>query len=342
MQCAKSIDLIVLFDWTFDVCGGKRENVLLDNIRHMPAAAWRVMRFRIFFLIALVAVLTSFTALACPQQTTPLPSAATGTVEQRVFHSNSLQRDMPYQVVLPIGYVAGRQRYPVLYLLHGWQGNETDWIKLTHLTELSASYQLIIVTPRAENSWYVNSDTKPADHYADYILDDVIHDVDSHYRTVADTQHRAIAGLSMGGYGALLFALKRPALFNFAASISGAFSGPSGIEAVMPQLKPSIDQAYGTWGSATRKLNDLDSLIVAADPATLPYLFLECGSSDPLLPSNRHVAAELSTYRLRYEYRELPGAHTWSFWDNSLSPMLAEVAEHLHLQPAASATYTSP
>jgi enterochelin esterase-like enzyme len=109
----------------------------------------------------------------------------------------------------------------------------------------------------------------------------------------------------------------------------------------MPQLKPSIDQAYGTWGSATRKLNDLDLLIVAADPTTLPYLFLECGSSDPLLPSNRRVVAELSTYKLRYEYRELPGAHTWSFWDNSLSPMLAELAGQLHLQPTASTTYTS-
>jgi putative tributyrin esterase len=301
----------------------------------------RAPRLRSAALIALATVLTSFASSASPQQTTTLPSAATDTVEQRVFYSNSLQRDMPYQVVLPIGYAAGRQHYPVLYLLHGWQGDETNWIKLTHLTELAASYQLVIVTPRAENSWYVNSATKPTDRYADYILDDVIHDVDSHYRTVADTQHRAIAGLSMGGYGALLFALKRPALFSFAASISGAFSGPSGIEVVMPQLKPSIDQAYGAGGSATRKLNDLDSLIVAADPATSPYLFLECGSSDPLLPSNRHVVTELSTYKLRYEYHELPGAHTWSFWDNALSPMLAKLGEQLHLQPAASATYTA-
>src|ERR1700761_5931211 len=287
--------------------------------------------------VALAAVASS----ACSQQIATAPSPSTNTVERRVLYSNSLQREMPYQVVLPIAYATGQQRYPVLYLLHGWQGSETDWIKRTHLTELAAMYQLIIVTPRADNSWYVNSATKPADHYADYLLDDVIHEVDSHYRTTADAQHRAIAGLSMGGYGALLFALKRPALFSFAASISGAFSGPSGIEAVMPQLKPSIDQAYGASGSATRKLNDLDSFIAAADPTTLPYLFLECGSSDPLLPSNRRVVSELSTYKVRYEYRELPGAHTWSFWDNSLSPMLTELARQLHLEPATFSTYTS-
>jgi S-formylglutathione hydrolase FrmB len=280
-------------------------------------------------------------APAYPQQSRPTPSTARDTVEHRVFYSTSLQREMPYEVVLPVGYAAGRQRYPALYLLHGWHGDETDWIKLTHLTELAASYQLIIVTPRAENSWYVNSATNPANRYFDYILDDLIEDVDSRYRSIADTQHRAIAGLSMGGYGALLFGLRRPALFGFAASISGAFSGPSGIEEVMPQLKPSIDQAYGSSGSATRRENDLDSLIAVADPRTVPYLFLECGTADPLLPSNRHLVAELSEYKLRYEYRELPGAHTWSFWDNSFPSMLVELARQLHLQPTASAPPTS-
>lgn len=298
------------------------------------------MQFRCPVLIAL-AVLAAFVPHACAQQATASSSAATDTVERKVFYSNSLQREMPYEVVLPIGYAAGSQRYSVLYLLHGWQGDETDWIKLTHLTELAASYQLIIVTPRAENSWYVNSATIPTDRYADYILDDLIEDVDRRYRTVADTRHRAIAGLSMGGYGAVLFALRRPALFGFASSISGAFSGPSGIEDVLPQLRPSIDQAYGAWGSATRKQNDLDPLIATADARSLPYLFIECGTSDPLLPSNRHLVAELSKYKLRYEYHELPGAHTWSFWDNSLPSMLAELARQLHLQPTASAARAS-
>lgn len=285
--------------------------------------------------------LAVFATPAYPQRSVTAPSAGTDTVERRVFYSSSLQRDMPYEAVLPIGYAAGRQRYSVLYLLHGWHGDETDWIKLTRLTELAVSYQLIIITPRAENSWYVNSATNPTDRYADYIRDDLIEDVDSHYRTIADTQHRAIAGLSMGGYGALLFALRRPGLFGFAASISGAFSGPSGIEDVMPQLKPSIDQAYGTLDSATRKQNDLDPLIATADPAQLPYLFLECGTADPLLPANRHLVAELSKYKLRYEYHELPGAHSWSFWDNSLPSMLLELGRQLHLQPTASAAFTS-
>jgi S-formylglutathione hydrolase FrmB len=298
------------------------------------------MRFRRPILIATATVLAAVVPPAYSQQNRPLLSTSIDTVAQRTFFSAALQREMPYEVVLPAGYAAGQQRYPVLYLLHGWQGDETNWVKLTQLTELVSSYPLIVVTPRAENSWYVNSATNPSDRYADYIVDDVIPDVDSHYRTIPDARHRAIAGLSMGGYGALLFTLRRPGLFGFAASISGAFSGPSGIEEVMPQLKPSIDQAYGTWGSPTRKENDLDSLIAAADPPTIPYLFLECGTADPLLPSNRHVVAELSSRKIAYEYHELPGAHTWPFWDNSVQSFLGVLAQHLNLQPAASVTHT--
>src|SRR4051794_23469773 len=75
-------------------------------------------------------------------------SPSTDTVEQRTFFSAALQRQMPYQVVLPAGYASGARRYAVLYLLHGWQGDETNWIRLTHLVDVAARYPLIVVTPR--------------------------------------------------------------------------------------------------------------------------------------------------------------------------------------------------
>jgi S-formylglutathione hydrolase FrmB len=271
-----------------------------------------------------------------PQQPKLTPPQGGDTVEQRSFFSAALQRQMPYEIVLPAGYASGQQRYPVLYLLHGWQGDETNWVRLTHLVELASRYPLIIVTPQAANSWYVNSATNPADRYADYIADDLIAEIDGRYRTIASSHQRAIAGLSMGGYGALLLTLHHPDLFDFAGSVSGAFAGPSGIEHVLPALKPSTDEAFGPFGSATRKENDLDTLIDGADPAKTPYMFLECGTSDPLLPSDRHVVAELSARGFTYEYHELPGAHTWSFWDNSLPALLGVVSQKLHLeQPAA-------
>jgi S-formylglutathione hydrolase FrmB len=269
------------------------------------------------------------------QQLKTAPPRSGDFIEQHSFFSAALQRQMRYDVVLPAGYSSGQQRYPVLFLLHGWQGDETNWVKLTHLVELASRYALIIVTPQAANSWYVNSATNPADRYADYIADDLLAEIDGHYRTIASSHQRAIAGLSMGGYGALLLTFRHPDLFGFTASISGAFAGPSGVEHVLPQLKPSTDQAFGPPDSLTRKENDLDTLIAAADPAKTPYMLLDCGTTDPLLPSNRHVIEELWSRGLSYEYHELPGAHTWSFWDNSLPNLLDVLSRKLHLEQSA-------
>lgn len=257
------------------------------------------------------------------------------TVESNSFFSTALAREMPYKVVLPAGYSGSQERYPVLYLLHGWQGDETNWVSLTHLVEDASAYKLIVVTPRAANSWYVNSAMRPHDRYADYVFQNLIADVDAHYRTIASPHERAVAGISMGGYGAMLFSLRHPGAFAFAASISGAFAGPSGIESVMPQLKPSTDEAFGAVGSTTRRQNDVDTLIGAVDRTQQPYFFLECGASDPLLSSNRRVVEELSSHGFAYEYHELPGAHTWSFWDAALPTMLEVLSRQMHVEPAS-------
>lgn len=270
-------------------------------------------------------------------QRTELSPAQTGdTVEQRSFFSAALQRQMRYDVVLPERYASGQERYPVLYLLHGWNGDETNWVRLTHLVERASRYRLIIVAPQAENSWYVNSATKPAERYDDYITDDLIREIDGHYRTISTSHQRAIAGLSMGGYGALLLTLRHPGRFSFTGSISGAFAGPSGIESVMPGLKPSTDAAFGPTGSSARQENDLDNLIAKADPTKTPYVFLECGTTDPLLASDRHVVAELSAHGFAYEYHELPGTHSWSFWDNSIPALLDVLSKTIHLEESAS------
>jgi S-formylglutathione hydrolase FrmB len=282
----------------------------------------------------LASLLLAFALPPATAQIAPVPTAPPDIVEQRIFFSAALQRDMPYDVVLPADYATSQQRYPVLYLLHGWQGDETNWVKLTHVVQDASGYPLIIITPRAANSWYVNSATHPADRYADYIFTDLIADVDAHYRTIATARDRAIAGLSMGGYGALLFSLRHPGAFAFVASISGAFDGPSGIEDVLPQLKPSTDAAFGPATSSTRRDNNLDALLASADPTLQPYVFVECGTSDPLLASNRRVVAELSARKLGYEYHEYPGAHTWTFWDHSLPMMLQVLSHQLQLAPA--------
>lgn len=298
--------------------------------------------FRKILFLPLIALAMSGRCIAQQSKAAMTLPALVAHSELHSFFSKALQRSMPYEVLLPEGYADSDQRYPVLYLLHGWQGDETNYLKLTSLAHTVAKYPLIVVMPRGNNSWYVNSSTVPADRYADYIFCDLTAEIDKEFRTIASPQGRAIAGLSMGGYGAMLFSLQHPGAFSFVASLSGAFAGPSGIENVIPALKPSTDAAFGPLENETRKKDSIDLLLASDDPASQPYFYLACGSADPLLPSNRHVVQELSAGKFAYEYHELPGAHTWSFWNSQLEPMLAVLAREMHLAPVASDAKPSP
>jgi putative tributyrin esterase len=281
------------------------------------------LALRVFLSVALF--ITGYLASAQAQAA----KAVSSRVKEKVFHSKKLDRDMHYMIVLPVDYGRSQRRYAVLYLLHGWAGDYTNWVKLTNLVDYSRRYPLIIVMPDAQNSWYVNSATMPGDRFADYIVNDLIREIDSRWRTIASPDRRAIAGLSMGGYGSVLFGLTRPRLFAVVGSVSGALDGPAGVEQVMPDLRESTDRAFGPASSATRSDNNLDSLLAKADRTGVPYLFLECGSQDPFLPSNRKFVGELASKNVLYEYHEFPGAHTWEFWNNSLSMMLEVIAKRI-------------
>lgn len=250
-------------------------------------------------------------------------------VQDRSFSSKALARTMKYRVLLPVGYAESEQRYPVLYLLHGWHGDYQNWEVLTNLDMYARNLPLIIVMPDAGDSWYVDSATAPQDRFELY-LQDVVEDVDQNWRTLRSGHHRAIAGLSMGGYGALKFALKNPGMFRVAASLSGAFNAPAELADERSDLRESIVRAFGPADSATRKENNLYAIAGRAVASSAPYLFLSCGSGDvSFLEPNRRLASELNQRKVAYEYHELPGAHTWEYWDSQLPSLLNSVAQVL-------------
>lgn len=284
-------------------------------------------QFAILQLLALALLTVARVAPAQPHS--PAKKALSRRVQARTFRSKALDREMHYMIVLPADYESSQRRYPVLYLLHGWAGDFRNWVALTNLVEYSQPYAMVIVTPDAQNSWYVNSATIAKDRFEDYIAGDLIREIDGHWRTIASPHRRAIAGLSMGGYGSLLLGLKHADLFAVAGSVSGALDGPIGVEQVMPVLRESTDQAYGANDSVTRTTNNIFSLAEKVEGSKLPYLFLACGSQDPFLPSNREFVNDLSLKNIPYEYHESPGAHDWEFWDNSLPMMLKVVATRI-------------
>ncbi|MFY9648184.1 MAG: alpha/beta hydrolase family protein [Terriglobales bacterium] len=261
---------------------------------------------------------------ASPHSSKPQPVSCV-QIQDATFHSPSLDRQMKYRILLPCAYNAGSGRFPVLYLLHGLYGNYLDWDTKTDLEHYAQSYALIVVMPDAGDSWYTNSATDPKDKFEDYIAKDLVAEIDGKFRTLRSHHARAIAGLSMGGYGSLKIALRDHNNFAFAGSLSGALDAPQDLDERRPAFRDQLLKVFGPSGSATRAENNLFTLLQSASLKDLPYIYFACGSADDFLPVNRDLAAQLSSRSAAYEYRETVGGHTWDYWDASLPDLLQAV-----------------
>ena len=266
----------------------------------------------------------------------PLRADGPTRVETVSFKSTLVGQTLPYNVVLPSDYAQSPDtRYPVLYLLHGLSDHYSTWVLHTNLVEHAARHRVIVVTPEGNNGWYTDSATVAKDKYESYLLEELIPHVQSRYRTLEDGYARGVAGLSMGGYGALKLALKHPDEFAFAASMSGALGAAQFTEkdgGGWPLVWESILQAFGPLGSSTREANDLFGLVKGMSDERvrgLPYLYLDCGTDDGLVRSNLALAGLLTEKRIPHEYRQQPGVHNWELWDKQIREVLELASQKL-------------
>jgi len=286
-------------------------------------------RFSEVFLWAIVVF--GFVGAACAQQP-PAKITLPPTVENHKLSSKLMAREMPYRVVLPVKYKNQNEKtlYPVVYLLHGLTGHFDNWTEKTKLAEYAAKYDYIIVTPEGGNGWYSDSVTVPNDKYESYIIQELIPEIDKKFRTAGDRSHRAVAGLSMGGYGSIKFGLKYPEMFALVGSFSGAVGAASWTEKDLRPNSPiakSLVEIFGIADSQTRLQNDLFKRIKES-PAdkinSLPFIYIDCGTEDFLFQNNRDFVNLLIEKKVKHEFRQLPGGHDWKFWD-------AQVQEFLEL-----------
>ncbi|MDE7396733.1 MAG: prolyl oligopeptidase family serine peptidase, partial [Muribaculum sp.] len=151
-------------------------------------------------------------------------------------------------VVVPKSYLqpGDTARYPTVYLLNGYDGDHTSYCKSIPLDSLADSNNVIFVCPDGRDSWYFDSPADPAMQMESYITREVIAAIDKRLRTRADRSNRAIAGLSMGGHGALWIAMRHPDMFASAGSMSGA------VDINMPKFhnRWKIKQWLGSYESA--------------------------------------------------------------------------------------------
>jgi S-formylglutathione hydrolase FrmB len=254
------------------------------------------------------------------------------TVRNEKLDSKLRAREIPYRVILPASYAnKPNDRFRVIYLLHGLFGHFDNWTNLTKIDEEYAKHvNAIIVMPEGGDGWYTDSATVPTDKYESYIIQELIPEIDKKFRTIADRKHRAIAGLSMGGYGAIKFGLKYPDKFSLVGSFSGALDAP--LRGQKHQhWRPSIMGVFGPDGSQVRKDNDIYHLVdeVRTESVNrLPFFYLDCGTDDVVnFQNNRDFAGLLLQKKIPHEYRELPGAHTWEYWDSQVQEFLRLVGK---------------
>ena len=257
------------------------------------------------------------------------PGWSQSSVRVDSFYAPSLGRIKSVSVLLPEPYNPS-VRYPVLYLLHGYSGDHTNWASLTKLGTYVDKLRLIVVMPDAENSWYVNSATVDQDRFEDYVMKDLPRHIQQRYSV--DTAKQGIAGLSMGGYGAIMLALKHPTRFRFVGSLSGALSYPRAMADTLRtpgrNLLPSLRRAFGERNVDFQNRHDAMLLAQEAARDSLPYFYFVIGTSDgfrDFLPAHRALTDQLRASGAHYEYHETPGGHSWQYWDREIQPLLSRM-----------------
>lgn len=300
---------------------------------------------RTLLRLTLLLLLSVCACAQAPAQSAPQANAEKRDAPRRYetvqFESKLVGAPLPYNVILPAGYrddAAKQRRYPVIYLLHGLSGSADNWVSdRTRLADYAAKYPFIVVVPEGRNGWYTDSATAPAEKFESYLVKELIPDVDTRFRTLPTREGRAVAGLSMGGYGSLKFGLKYPTLFAFAGSMSGALGAASWLpdEKMLAFVRPSLARVYGPANepdNETRKANDIFRLVRELTPEqikSLPFLYLDCGTEDILINDNRNFSALLIEKKVPHEFRQRPGGHTWPYWDRQVQEILKLAAERL-------------
>lgn len=268
------------------------------------------------------------------------------------FESPSVGRTLKYNIVLPKGYEGSPdKKYPVLYLLHGYTSNYTDWAKLG-AGKAAMPYDLIVVMADGGNSWYANwakSEGDAKDAWEDAIIKDLIGHVDTTYRTVAGREGRAINGLSMGGYGSMMLGLRHPEMFASVGSHSGAIGFAREIgkklrdgEDLKKGLRKMADTPNAAIGldhfdsplertpkgdlfATPEQADDHDPfvLITKIPVAKLPHLYIDCGTEDFLYNDNREFARLLLDKKIPFTFAETPGGHSPPYWAREIYQSMA-------------------
>ena len=255
--------------------------------------------------------------------------------------SKILKGERKFAVYLPPDYDSSRRSYPVLYLLHGYTDDHTGWIQFGEVLRIAdkailngESTAMIIVMPDADTDQvgYTNAISGKW-NYEDFFFEEFIPHVEDRFRIKKNKRFRAIAGLSMGGGGSFIYALRRPDLFSSAAALSASL-GPQNLE----EMK---DFAYLGYTISNYNQKDFEHYSNRNNPLQLVEKmetkdlnsvrwYIDCGDDDFLYKSNNLMHIKMREKRVKHEFRIRDGGHSWSYWRASLPKVLEFISDHFH------------
>ncbi len=241
-------------------------------------------------------------------------SARVQVVDTVAVFSTKMKKEIKSVVIVPENY-SKKKTYPVVYLLHGYSGNYSDWVKtVPSIKKLANQYQFLIVCPDGGfSSWYIDSPIDSTFQYESYVTKDVINYVDSHYSTIKDRNFRAITGLSMGGHGALYLAIRNKDLFAHAGSMSG------GVDLRSSSRKYDIAKRIGDIDTNSREWDNRSVVNMVSSLKNKELdLIIDCGISDFFYQINAALHRRLVALNIDHDFIERPGAHNWEYWANSV------------------------
>jgi S-formylglutathione hydrolase FrmB len=235
------------------------------------------------------------------------------------FWSDTLGVSTSMTVVLPEPGGAGRHPFPTLYLLHGLSNDDTDWARNTSIGRYAGDLGLAVVMPRVERSFY--SDEAYGRPYWTFLTEELPRVAGSLFHISDRREDTFVAGLSMGGYGALKWALRRPDRFAAAASLSGAVDLAARQRVARTDGDPRIWDRIFAGHSVEGTDDDLFHLLDTVTGA--PPLYVCCGADDVLYDDNVRFEKQCRARGLAVKADFGPGDHDWPYWDDRIRDVLA-------------------
>jgi enterochelin esterase-like enzyme len=251
-------------------------------------------------------------------------------VEHLYFHSNVLNADKNFSVMLPKSYSKEPdRRYPVVYMLHGAGENDWEWANIavsmiseaiTMITNDGSAAECIVVFPNANEAGHMGYFNQQDWKYEDYFFNELMPCIDKRYRTIPDKGHRAIGGLSMGGGGSFNYGMRHPELFSSVYAISAAVS---------PAL---FDTAQANPSVLPQSMNGGNYTAEQIEEAKSVYFVLDCGDDDFLFDANVATYQQMKKNGMKVQFRCFDGAHASYYWYDALRRAMVYFTRHFSEQ----------